>query len=679
VKGRQLILRVDHMNGCIHFGDIVFEADTMRKQLTDLATGLKDVVKQISPETKLKNMEAEKRQKTHYFQSVASRLGNDNTQILNRKQIIEKKKEDLERLQHEKAMEEQKKLQQNEAERKKSEEERLKKAASDRKTAMMERVKKQVEVQEQLEALKKKYGNQSAIGDIEKMDVDQRQKLLKEAQKKEKEKKEEKLRKIKEASKRLDFITRAIREKERPILDARNEEQSKKESAIFDKNWELKLDEMKNAHGDKVDLKKKVEHIRGCDTQFKDAIIKTQKSSYDQMCEGQYAEAEVDRLSAKLERARARYMKAQQEEQQRVAAEEEEKRRVEKQKRDEEDQIRSRELQEEARRKRDEFETERSSQQTEQQNRGEEWSSDWRGDKVQQAYDATPHRAESGADSDNRWGRAAPAPARSERPEGSRWGGAAGNFRNGQEGTEPVTSESGGARSRSAARPAEQTSSEGTNRWGRQQPSTERGEETRAPLPPREADTVSNWRSAPREKPASRPEDSRPPRTEPDWNQRAPRDARYPARENTDTGGSWKRSERPEGSSVQRAPQRDSGDEPSWKREPQRRDEGPRPGSSWRSSRGEDRAPPRNSDRGSEGSWGRGSAPRDERSGAPRDERSGGSRWGDRNAGGDNDRPRDTEGGGGWRRGGADSGGKGSSTSNSGGKGDRAPSRWSRS
>jgi hypothetical protein len=150
--------------GCIHFGDIVFEADTMRKQLTDLATGLKDVVKQISPETKvlahsirsaqssrsstpispvtpllpfsssfqLKNMEAEKRQKTHYFQSVASRLGNDNTQILNRKQIIEKKKEDLERLQHEKAMEEQKKLQMDEAERKKSEEERLKKAASDR-------------------------------------------------------------------------------------------------------------------------------------------------------------------------------------------------------------------------------------------------------------------------------------------------------------------------------------------------------------------------------------------------------------------------------------------------------------------------------------------------------------------------------------------------------------------
>jgi hypothetical protein len=59
--------------------------------------------------------------------------------------------------------------------------------------AMMERVKKQVEVQEQLEALKKKYGNQSAIGDIEKMDVDQRQKLLKEAQKKEKEKKEEKV------------------------------------------------------------------------------------------------------------------------------------------------------------------------------------------------------------------------------------------------------------------------------------------------------------------------------------------------------------------------------------------------------------------------------------------------------------------------------------------------------
>ena len=72
-----------------------------------------------------------------------------------------------------------------------------------------------------------------------------------------------KLRKIKEASKRLDFITRAIREKERPILNQRNEEQSQTEKAIFDQNWELKLEEMRNAHGDKVVLKKKVEHIRG--------------------------------------------------------------------------------------------------------------------------------------------------------------------------------------------------------------------------------------------------------------------------------------------------------------------------------------------------------------------------------------------------------------------------------
>jgi hypothetical protein len=122
-------------------------------------------------------------------------------------------------------------------------------------------------------------------------------------------------------------------------LDARNDEQSQKEKAIFDKNWELKLDEMRNAHGDKVDLKKKVEHVRGmfcmggvcclglgvighrcvisppppppthptcfwmdsgADINFKEAIIKTQKAAYDQMCDGQYAEAEVDRLSAKV-------------------------------------------------------------------------------------------------------------------------------------------------------------------------------------------------------------------------------------------------------------------------------------------------------------------------------------------------------------------------------------------
>jgi hypothetical protein len=46
-------------------------------------------------------------------------------------------------------------------------------------------------------------------------------------------------------------------------LNQRNEEQSQTENAIFDQNWELKLEEMRNAHGDKVILKKKVELIQG--------------------------------------------------------------------------------------------------------------------------------------------------------------------------------------------------------------------------------------------------------------------------------------------------------------------------------------------------------------------------------------------------------------------------------
>ena len=40
-------------SGCIHFGDIVFEADTMRKQLTELANGLKEVATKIAPEKKV--------------------------------------------------------------------------------------------------------------------------------------------------------------------------------------------------------------------------------------------------------------------------------------------------------------------------------------------------------------------------------------------------------------------------------------------------------------------------------------------------------------------------------------------------------------------------------------------------------------------------------------------------
>jgi hypothetical protein len=39
----------------------------------------------------------------------------------------------------------------------------------------------------------------------------------------------------------------------------------------------------------------------GHDTAFRERIETTQKEQYDQMCEGQYADAEADRLSAKVQ------------------------------------------------------------------------------------------------------------------------------------------------------------------------------------------------------------------------------------------------------------------------------------------------------------------------------------------------------------------------------------------
>ncbi len=57
-------------SGCIHFGDIVFEADTMRKQLTELANGLKEVAKKIAPENKVGlrlKMSAESEQLSCFF------------------------------------------------------------------------------------------------------------------------------------------------------------------------------------------------------------------------------------------------------------------------------------------------------------------------------------------------------------------------------------------------------------------------------------------------------------------------------------------------------------------------------------------------------------------------------------------------------------------------------------
>ncbi len=79
-----------------------------------------------------KKLETEKRHKIRYFQNVANRLSNDNIEILSRKKIIEKKKEDLERIQHIKILDEKNTIIMKEEERKKKEEERLAQLATAR-------------------------------------------------------------------------------------------------------------------------------------------------------------------------------------------------------------------------------------------------------------------------------------------------------------------------------------------------------------------------------------------------------------------------------------------------------------------------------------------------------------------------------------------------------------------
>ncbi len=95
----------------------------------------------------LKKLETEKRQKIRYFQNVANKLRNDNVanivtkggmksprinQILSRKNIIEKKKEDLERRQHIKEMEAKNKVYMSGVVSKTEEDARLKKEADNR-------------------------------------------------------------------------------------------------------------------------------------------------------------------------------------------------------------------------------------------------------------------------------------------------------------------------------------------------------------------------------------------------------------------------------------------------------------------------------------------------------------------------------------------------------------------
>ncbi|CAM9158053.1 unnamed protein product [Laminaria digitata] len=234
VKQRQVKVTVDHKARCLRFGGEVMESDSMRTQLTTLAAQLQKACSLVHPVE-----QTTKQQRMAFFDRVVSGMPREHTDALNRKNIIEKRKEEAERREQDKAREEARVRLEEEAERKSQEAYRLAREAKIREKEKMQRIERELELQQTKEMLAR-LGKK--VDDVDKMDKSGREELIRKTKDSVVKEKEDEDARMKSQAKRLDYITRALRIEEMPVLRNKYNSQVEEDQKEHERRWETHLE-----------------------------------------------------------------------------------------------------------------------------------------------------------------------------------------------------------------------------------------------------------------------------------------------------------------------------------------------------------------------------------------------------------------------------------------------------
>lgn len=300
---KTLSVRIDHRAGCLRFGDSELESDIMRSQLTVLSKQLFAVNLILNP-VDLSNRIGERKSQ---LAAIRSNLSSEHAAILERKNFIEKRKEEAERLAQDKV---------KESLRIKAEEEAARKAEEDKRIAREQRLREQEKhkkIQVELENQEKKrflvaMGKKTDDISEEQMAKIDTEALQKEHQAKIDKEKEDAEKKTKEAAKKLDYLVRAIRIEEIPLVKKKYEEKTKLDRDRYEKETIEKAKRAKEQW--ETDVKDKAaleEHsVFSYFDAFENAVMAGRKTKHAALCRVAEHEAEVAAEKAKFRRARRR-------------------------------------------------------------------------------------------------------------------------------------------------------------------------------------------------------------------------------------------------------------------------------------------------------------------------------------------------------------------------------------
>jgi translation initiation factor 3 subunit A len=366
-QSKALTVRIDHRLGCIRFGSAALESDEMRGQLSTLAKRLTTACNIISPPDTT-SITAER---AAVYADVRTTLESEHLATLERRVVIEKRKEEAERQVQERLRAEEAAKKAEELARKQEEDRRLA-----REQKMREREKLQ-KIQEEMDAMEKKRYLTAMGRSVENMTTEELKSvdtaaLAKEHAQKANKKKEEAERKVKEAAKSLDYLVRAVRIEELPRIKADFEAKVKEDKARYEEEVVEGAKKAKEQWESDVKDKATLKECSVFDytSQFETMVMGARQVVHEAACKKEDDRAEMEAEKGKMDRARKRKIdEAKKAEEARIAAEKEEAERKaeeERQRKEEERRARQEEME---RRERARMEEQREREQRDRQER----------------------------------------------------------------------------------------------------------------------------------------------------------------------------------------------------------------------------------------------------------------------------------------------------------------------
>ncbi|CAL5014158.1 unnamed protein product [Urochloa decumbens] len=276
VKRNFVAIKVNHLSGAVHFGTVDIESDGLSEHLSVLADSLNKARNQIRPPVKKASKLGES------LIGLAGVVENEHRRLLARKSIIEKRKEDLERqiLEKEK-LEETKRAS---FQKKTADEERIR-LLNEQRQREQERIRKEIEEKNKAEARKlledltKKAGKKTVAleGELTKEAV---MELALNEQLKERQEMEKKLQKL---AKTMDYLERAKREVEVPLIEEAFEKRLEEEKILHEQEQLREIELSKQHHAGDLQEKNRLSRMLEHKNAFQERIVQRREAEFGRL------------------------------------------------------------------------------------------------------------------------------------------------------------------------------------------------------------------------------------------------------------------------------------------------------------------------------------------------------------------------------------------------------------